>query len=111
MLQEDLKTCPDSKIRTCVTVDKSQLPTLSRATGQYRMLDTVLDSVPQQQNDHHAYRLTRANFLSLYGKTCIISGGFNSEQNLLLLRYRELHGNVHFVHLQCIQIRSADKVS
>ena len=55
MVQEDLKTCPDSKILMCVSVDKSQLPTLSRATGQYRMLDTVLYSVPQQQNDNHAY--------------------------------------------------------
>ena len=52
----------------CVSVDKSQLRTLSRVTGQYRMLDTVLYSVPQPQNDHHAYRLTPANFLSLYGR-------------------------------------------
>jgi len=100
MLQENLKTCPDSKIRMCVSVDKPQLRTLTRATGQYRMLDTVLYSVPQQQNDHHAYRLTPANFLSLYGKTCIICGGYNSEQKLLLLCYKKLHGNVHLVHLK-----------
>jgi len=79
MLQEDLKTCSDSKIRMCVSVDKSQLRTLTRATGQYRMLDTVLYSVPQQQNDLHAYRLTPANFQSIYGKTCMPYGGFKSE--------------------------------
>jgi hypothetical protein len=36
------KTCPDSKIRMCVSEDKSQLRTMTRPTGQHRMLDSFV---------------------------------------------------------------------